>query len=67
MEEGKNPLKVDSKEPEMSVIDFMKSENRFRAVMKMFPERAKMLAAEAEKNVKKRFRLYKHLEELKNC
>jgi pyruvate-ferredoxin/flavodoxin oxidoreductase len=67
MKEGKNPLKVDSKEPEMSVIDFMKSENRFRAVMKMFPERAKMLAAEAEKNVKKRFKLYKYLEELKNC
>lgn len=65
--EGKNPLKVDSKEPEMSVIDFMKSENRFRAVMKMFPERAKMLADEAEKNVKKRYKLYKHLEELKNC
>ena len=65
--DGKNPFKVDSKEPEMSVIDFMKSENRFRAVMKMFPERAKLLAAEAEKNVKKRYKLYKHLEELKNC
>ncbi|MDY6820006.1 MAG: pyruvate:ferredoxin (flavodoxin) oxidoreductase [Deferribacterota bacterium] len=67
LNEGKNPLKIDSKEPKESVIEFMKTENRFRAVMKMFPERAKMLASEAEKNIKRKYNLYKYLENMDKC
>jgi len=61
IDEGKNPLKIDSREPSMPVIDFMKSENRFRSVMKMFPERAKHLAELADTHVKRRYNLYKKL------
>ena len=65
--EGKNPLKIDSKEPTESIIEFMKAENRFRSVMKMFPEKAKLLAEVAEREVKKRYSIYKQLENLKDC
>ncbi|MBZ4672958.1 MAG: pyruvate:ferredoxin oxidoreductase [Deferribacteraceae bacterium] len=65
--EGKNPLTIDSKEPTMSVEEFMKTENRFRAVAKMFPERAKMLAELAEKSVKARNSLTRQLAEKIDC
>ncbi len=62
-EKGGNPLQLDSKDPEGSVIDYMKTENRFKAVMKMFPERAKELAAEADEKAKARFSLLKQMAE----
>ena len=60
-EEGKNPLIVDSKAPTMSVQEFMATENRFRVVKKMFPEKAEELAAFAQKRAKQRVKLYNEL------
>lgn len=65
--EGKNPLVVDSKEPTMSIEEFMKTENRFRSVAKMFPERAKKLAEIAEKKVKARNSLTRQLSQNIDC
>jgi len=65
--EGKNPLTIDSKEPTISVEEFMKTENRFRSVAKMFPERAKKLAEFAEKSVKARNSLTRQLAEKIDC
>ncbi len=65
--QGKNPLQIDSKEPSVSVAEYMKSENRFRAVAKMFPERAKELADIAEEKTRFRFNLTKQLAENIDC
>lgn len=60
-EEGKNPLTIDSKAPTMSIKDFMATENRFRVVTKMFPEKAEELAEFAQKRAKQRIKLYNEL------
>ncbi|ADD68457.1 pyruvate ferredoxin/flavodoxin oxidoreductase [Denitrovibrio acetiphilus DSM 12809] len=59
--EGKNPLSIDSKTPTMSIKDFMATENRFRVVTKMFPEKAEELANFAQKKAKQRVKLYSEL------
>jgi pyruvate-ferredoxin/flavodoxin oxidoreductase len=60
-EEGKNPLIMDSKEPTMSVKDFMSKENRFRVVQKMFPDQADAIVEFASRKNKQRNKLYKEL------
>jgi len=59
--EGKNPLSIDSKEPTMSIKEFMATENRFRVVQKMFPEMAEKLGDFAQKKAKQRLKLYSEL------
>ncbi len=54
-DEGKNPLTIDSKEPTASYNDFIMGEVRYSALTLEFPERAKMLFAEAEKEAKERY------------
>ncbi len=63
--EGKNPLQIDSKEPSIPLSDFMSSENRFRILQKANPAQAEKLLVEAQKNAKARYKLYKHMAELK--
>jgi len=60
-EEGKNPLTIDSKAPTMSIKEFMATENRFRVVTKMFPEKAAELADFAQKRAGQRVKLYSEL------
>jgi len=50
--EGKNPLSIDSKEPTGSYNDYIMSEVRYSSLMRSFPDRAKVLFAEAENNAK---------------
>ncbi|BAI80050.1 pyruvate:ferredoxin oxidoreductase [Deferribacter desulfuricans SSM1] len=66
-EQGKNPLQLDTKELKKSVSEFLKAENRFRAVAKMFPERAKMLAEFLDETIKRRFSIYKQLSTKMEC
>ncbi len=54
-EEGKNPLSVDSKEPTASYNDFIMNEVRYTSLLQSFPDRAKALFAEAEKNAKEKY------------
>ena len=50
--EGKNPLSLDSKAATGSFTDYIMSEVRYNSLARSFPERAKELFAEAEKNSK---------------
>ncbi|MBN1579229.1 MAG: pyruvate:ferredoxin (flavodoxin) oxidoreductase [Anaerolineae bacterium] len=57
-DEGKNPLQLDSKEPTLSLEDYMYSEGRFRRLQRSNPERAAMLLDLAKKDVADRFKMY---------
>ncbi|MGE4319269.1 MAG: pyruvate:ferredoxin (flavodoxin) oxidoreductase [Deferribacterales bacterium] len=60
-EEGKNPLTLDSKDPSMTLKEFMATENRFRVVQKMFPDKADAIVEFASMKSRQRFKLYKEL------
>ncbi len=63
LEKGENPLVLDSKEPKLPVAEFMAMENRFNQLRKSDPERAEMLARQAQADVDARWRYYKFLAE----
>ena len=58
---GKNPFKLDSKDPKIPVADYMKVENRFKMLQRQNPERAAILDAEAQEFVNFRWQKYKYL------
>ncbi len=58
-EEGKNPFKLDSKEPTKSFKEFLQSEIRYASLEKQFPEEAKVLFELSEKQAKARYETYK--------
>lgn len=60
---GKNPLKLESKEPNGKFQEFMAGEVRFNSVKKLFPGRAEELFAKAEKAMLGRSAHYKKLSE----
>jgi pyruvate-ferredoxin/flavodoxin oxidoreductase len=62
--EGRNPLTLDSKEPTISLEEYMYSENRFRMLKKSNPERAAMLLQAAKKDVAERFKMYQQWAEM---
>ena len=59
--QGKNPLTLDSREPTLSVKEFLKSERRYAALKDIAPERSEMLQNEAEEFFKERYLQYKKL------
>ncbi len=59
--EGKNPLRLDYKEPKIPVSDYMNTETRFNMVNKMNPEAAKEFIAHAQEQADKRWKKYSHL------
>ena len=58
---GKNPMSLDSKDPTASYQDFIRSEGRYQTLMKMFPEAAETLFAQAEQDAAVRRESYKRL------
>ena len=58
--EGKNPLVLDSKAPSVPLTDFTGNETRYTMLANSDPEGAKRLAAEAQQDVAKRWKLYSH-------
>ncbi|MBI4958566.1 MAG: pyruvate:ferredoxin (flavodoxin) oxidoreductase, partial [Desulfovibrio sp.] len=54
--QGKNPLQIDSKAPDGTIIDFVMSENRYAALDKMIPDVAKKLRAELESDIMDRWK-----------
>ena len=61
-EKGKNPFKLDSKEPDWSKFqNFLAGEVRYTALKKTFPEVADELFVLAEENAKARYNNYKRL------
>ena len=63
-DQGKNPLMLDSKEPQIPFSDYAYNENRYRVLKKIDPKRADELMKFAQQNVTQRFKLYKQLSEL---
>lgn len=62
--QGKNPLILDSKEPNYDLETFMKGEVRFASLNRSFPETARQLAAEAVMDAKEKYAHYEHLASL---
>jgi pyruvate-ferredoxin/flavodoxin oxidoreductase len=61
---GKNPMKLDSAEPSIPYRDFVKTETRFSMLWQTHPEAAERFLAQAQQDVKNRYRYYKQLSEL---
>jgi pyruvate-ferredoxin/flavodoxin oxidoreductase len=59
--EGKSPLVIDSSEPTISFAEYAYNENRYRALRASNPELAAVLMKEAEADVKRRWKLLKHM------
>ncbi len=62
-DEGKNPFILDSKEPTGNFRDFLMGEVRYSSLTRTFPESAEKLFDLAEKQMKERYELYKHMAE----
>jgi pyruvate-ferredoxin/flavodoxin oxidoreductase len=64
IEQGKNPLQLDSKEPSISFEEYAYSENRFRTLKAQDPERAKRLVELSQRDCDRRWNLYRQLAEM---
>ncbi len=59
--EGKNPFILDSKEPKLDVIDFLKEEKRYSSLETTFPEKVKAFQKAFAEYVKERWEVYKKM------
>jgi len=64
LKQGKNPLKLDSREPTIDVEEYMNSEIRFRALKKNHPELAGKYIEMARENIKANYKYFRQLSEL---
>jgi pyruvate-ferredoxin/flavodoxin oxidoreductase len=64
IDEGKNPLQLDSKEPSIDIEEYMYNEVRFRTLRQSMPERADMLLNLAREDAKARWNMYKQMAEM---
>ncbi len=64
IEEGKNPLLLDSKPPTLDYSEYAMGENRWRTLRNIDPERAAMLGELAQKDASLRFHVYEQLAKL---
>jgi pyruvate-ferredoxin/flavodoxin oxidoreductase len=62
--EGKNPLQIDSKEPTISVEDYAYNETRYRMLLQSDEARAELLMKQARTDVEKRWNLYRQMAEI---
>ncbi len=60
-ERGENPLKLDSREPQVPLKAYAYNENRYRMLAQSDPERAEELLEQAQATVLDRWRKYKHM------
>ncbi len=63
-EEGKNPFMLDSKDPSTPYQDFLNNEVRYSALVRMNPEKAKVMFAKQEQQAKDRIDYLKKLASL---
>jgi pyruvate-ferredoxin/flavodoxin oxidoreductase len=62
--EGKNPMKLDYKEPKLDVKEYMYNEARFKMVQNMNPEHAEAFLQTASFHAKEMYKRYKNLAEM---
>ena len=65
VQQGKNPLQLDMKQPKQSIEQSIYQENRFKMLTKSKPELAKNLLQAAQAQVNARWKLYQYLAERK--
>ncbi len=58
---GKNPLIIDSKDPTLSLPDYVYNENRYKMLQRSNPEASKQLIDHAQKSVVAKFKMLKQL------
>ncbi|WP_413171456.1 pyruvate:ferredoxin (flavodoxin) oxidoreductase [Anabaena azotica] len=61
VQQGQNPLQLDSRTPRIPVEQSMYMENRFKMLTKINPETAKQLLKEAQTDVNTRWQMYQYL------
>ena len=61
IDEGKNPLMIDAKEPTTQLEDYVYNETRYRMLLQSDEERAEKLLTEAKRDIKSRWRLYQQM------
>ena len=59
--QGKNPLVIDSKPPNLPLEEYAYNETRYRMLVKSNEERAETLMQDAREDVQQRWELYQHL------
>jgi len=59
--QGKNPLTINSKDPSTPFEEYAYRENRYKALRSSNPEAAKELMKQAEADIKRRWKLLKHM------
>ncbi|MEJ2486683.1 MAG: pyruvate:ferredoxin (flavodoxin) oxidoreductase [Anaerolineales bacterium] len=62
--EGKNPLQIDSRKPTISWDQYALNENRFRVLLKTYPQRAEELMDHAVHDIESRWTLYQQMAEM---
>jgi pyruvate-ferredoxin/flavodoxin oxidoreductase len=62
-EQGKNPFILDSKEPTLDYMDFLKGETRYKSLLAKDEELAQELFEDAKLNAQKTYNYYKQLSE----
>ena len=60
-DQGKNPFLLDSKEPTLSFQEFIKSEVRYSALLRKYPDTAQTQLDQAEKDAMRRLAKYKQM------
>jgi len=63
-DQGKNPFQLDSSKPSIPLQDYIYNETRFKVLTRSNPEVAKKLLEYAQKEVNKRWELYKYWSEM---
>lgn len=61
VQQGENPLQLDSKSPKIPLEQYMYAENRFKMLKASKPEDARRLLAEAQEDVNSRWAMYQYL------
>ena len=61
IDEGKNPLMIDNKEPTTRLEDYVYNETRYRMLLQSDEERAEKLLNEAKQDIKSRWTLYEQM------
>ena len=61
IDQGKNPLQIDSKKPTIPFKDYAYAEIRYRTLLKSHPERAAMLLKLGQQDCDRRWNLYSQL------
>jgi len=61
VDEGKNPLQLDSKEPTIKVSEYAYNETRYRMLVQSNEVRAEQLMINAQKDAEKRWNLYSQM------